>query len=164
MKLRALLLFVAVSSVPACKKSDRWAMHTDTIGDTGWVIDVPKDESVLKDGDNFKFAGTISNYDGYIYVRDVEKDPVPNAEFAAGACTGANVVVKDEPNGGRSVTCYKVDGPAGGSQTHSYMSMAWIPDGKGKVYDCEFEVLGDNDKDASALAQSKKVCQSMRKK
>jgi hypothetical protein len=164
MKLRALLLLVPLSLAPACKKSDRWATHVDTIGDTGWVIDVPVGENVLRDDDNFKFASATSNYDGYIYVRDAAKDPVPNAEWAASACGGANIVVKDEPNGGRSATCYKATGPEGMSPSHQYMSMAWIPDGKGKIYDCEFEVLGDNAKDTAALAQSKRICQSMRKK
>lgn len=164
MKLRALLILVPLSLVPACKKDKRWATHVDTIGDTGWVIDVQNDEWVTKDGDGFKFKNSISNYDGYIYVRDAAKDPVPSAEWAASACGGMNTVVKDEPNGGRSATCYKATGPEGMAPSHSYMSLAWIPDGEGKIYDCEYEVLGDSAKDASALALSKKVCQSIRKK
>ncbi len=166
---RALLLAVSLSlslslvPLAGCKKDPREVIHTEEIGSTGFVIDLPKDTRTSRYGDKADGRWDIKNGsypDGYVILRTISsEDKVPEEEWAVSYCGGSRPVFKDAGKGGKSITCFRAD-----SGTKYIIGKAWIPDGAGKLYDCEYKAFAESETDASALKLAGRVCASIRKK
>jgi hypothetical protein len=160
---RVLLVAVSLSlslvAVAGCKKDPREVIHTEEIGNTGWVIDLPKDTRTSKEEDYWRIKNG-SYLEGSIFRTKIDEDDrIPDESWAASMCAGSNPDFKDTANGGKSITCFTTQ-----SGTKYMVAKSWIPDGEGNFFGCDYKAFAENEKDASALKLARRVCASIRKK